>query len=282
MNRILIILVFSILGFGQVHAQDTIKIVSWNVFLRPEILTDYQLERVDQISATLKKTDADVLCLQELFHSRFRKRLMDSLHTIYPFHVKPGRRGFRITSGLMLFSKHEIIDHDISYFTNGSGSDKMAWKGVQSATIQYKDSSFVIANTHLQAGSGPKEQGVRNFQYRRINTMLQDYYRKDFWIAGDFNTSADSSSFLTLKSACSVVDTKEITSALKYTSNFPDNGLYKADSSSPKRIDFILKDESSEWVSLGDHISRVKLKGHENLDMFLSDHALVESTFIKP
>lgn len=282
MFRILIILVFCTLCLAQVSAQDTIKIVSWNVFLRPEILPDYQLERVDQISATLMKTEADVLCLQELFHSRFKKRLMDSLSSVYPYYVKPGKRGLRFTSGLMIFSKYKIIDYDISYYTNSSGVDKMARKGIQSATIRFKDTNLVIANTHLQSGQGVKEQMVRSFQYRRINTMMQDYYRKDFWIVGDFNTSADSAAFIELKSTCSVIDANIISSDLKFTSNFPDNGLYKSDGKIPKRIDFVLKDENSDWIRVAEKISRAKLMGFKNLNMYLSDHALLESKFVKP
>ena len=54
---------------------DSLKILSWNVFLRPSIMKDSQMERVDSVAKFLIKSNADILVLQELFHRRARIRI---------------------------------------------------------------------------------------------------------------------------------------------------------------------------------------------------------------
>ena len=266
----------------KLQAQDTLKIVSWNVFLRPALLADDQNKRVDHIFKALLETSADVICLQELFSSAHRKRLRDSLKGTYPHYVNPGRRGFRLSSGLMIFSKHKILDNDITYFTNKSGVDKLAWKGVQSALIRYKDTTLLILNTHLQSGDKPEKQLVRSYQYRRFTTVLKTYFPYDYWVAGDMNTSVDSAGFEHLQSACKAVEAVSIQSELKHTGNFRDNGFYKNDSAQPTRIDFVLKKESSNWKNSSLRFTRPKITIKKGQDLYLSDHAMVTSDFIRP
>ena len=74
-----LIFLFLLGAFFGYNQQDSIKVLSWNVFLRPSFLNDGQMERAQEIADYLKNSDADVLVLQELFHSRARKVLRKAL-----------------------------------------------------------------------------------------------------------------------------------------------------------------------------------------------------------
>ena len=49
---------------------DSLKILSWNVFLRPSIMNDAQMERVDSIADFLIKSNADILVPVSYTHLR--------------------------------------------------------------------------------------------------------------------------------------------------------------------------------------------------------------------
>src|SRR3989338_7661048 len=101
-----ILLLFTAQAFSQT---DSLKLVSWNVFLRPAFLRDGQLERVGGIGNYLIDTQADVLVLQEVFHHRARKRLSEALKVAYPYRTKVGKTSFfGISSGVLIFSKLPI------------------------------------------------------------------------------------------------------------------------------------------------------------------------------
>ena len=74
---ILVCLLLCSVGQGQERngAKDTLKILSWNVFLRPGILKDKQLDRVEHIAHYLIEKDPNVIILQEVFHKKSKKIL---------------------------------------------------------------------------------------------------------------------------------------------------------------------------------------------------------------
>ena len=92
-------------SFTFAQTADSLKVVSWNVFLRPGILKDKQLKRVDSIAASLLNMDVDVIVLQEVFHKKSRKRLIAALSKSYPFYTKMGRKSFwGVPSGNCFFN----------------------------------------------------------------------------------------------------------------------------------------------------------------------------------
>ncbi len=264
------------------HAQDTLKLVSWNVFLRPKILSDAQKDRVSHIAQALVNSKGDILCLQEVFHARMRKRLVDSLKGTFPYILHPGKCTWKQCSGLMIFSKYPLTDPDFSIFDHHSGYDATAFKGVQTAVVRMGDQRFLVANTHLQSGRGEKEQQIRDYQYRRLNTMVHTYDSLDYFVIGDFNTCIDSSGFNQMCSLLKVTEADSVHSGLKTTSNFANNGLYRTDSQAiPRRIDFVLQSHAQTWKRTTHFITRPKARWKNSEQEHLSDHAMVISSFVR-
>lgn len=97
MNRLSALLFFITLGLTQFKTSaqsDSIEILSWNVFLRPAILFDSQMKRVDSIAHYLYNSDADIIIVQEAFHRRARKRLDDKLKLNYCAYTAAGPKSF--------------------------------------------------------------------------------------------------------------------------------------------------------------------------------------------
>ena len=229
----------SFLGLGQ---ESSIQVLSWNVFLRPFILNDGQMERVYEIGEYLKNSGADVLVLQEVFHNRARRELKRSLKSIYPYQTKKGPvTWLGIPSGVVFFSKMPIIKERIISFSFSKGSDRLAKKGAILVTFEKNGQKINILGTHLQAGSELSTKKIRAAQINEITEVVQDLDSSSILIyAGDFNIKKNSTMFgsLTkkLKSNNPRLNKK---SKRTSTANFKDNGLYPT-KGTPSWIDYIL------------------------------------------
>ena len=105
-------LVFILLfAFTKSHCQSSsIEVLSWNVFLRPSVMNDGQMNRVDEIGSYLLNSGADILVLQEIFHRKARRKLKKQLIEIYPYQTKKGPVSWiGIPSGVVFFSKMPIL-----------------------------------------------------------------------------------------------------------------------------------------------------------------------------
>lgn len=103
----------------QINCQESsIQVLSWNVFLRPSIMNDGQMNRVSEIGDYLEGSGADVLVLQEVFHRKARKALKKQLKSTYPYQTKKGPVSWLgIPSGVVFFSKMPIIKEKIVSFS---------------------------------------------------------------------------------------------------------------------------------------------------------------------
>lgn len=244
--RFVLLLSFAILPLFILRAQDSLKVVSWNVFLRPSILSDRQNERVDSIAAHILAMDADVVALQEVFHKRSRKRLINALSDTYPFYTSLGEKSvWGVPSGNCIFSKDSIQSEQFVYFKRATSSDKMAKKGAIMIEIVHGNHRFSISGTHLQAGGGAEGAHIRKSQVDQIVALSkQQTVEATALFAGDFNIPyADTLFDYTLKHLDAITD-QPINHPVG-TANFSDHNLTSA-SGSPKWIDFIfLKSKGS-------------------------------------
>lgn len=223
------------------YAQDSLKIVSWNVFLRPSILQDGQMECVPGISDYLLSTEADVLVLQEVFHDRARKKLIAALSNRYPHHTKVGKTSFfGISSGVMIFSRTMICEEEHIYFKRAVKADRLAVKGGVLATIEYRDSEVDIIGTHLQAGGGEKGARIRMEQLKHLFSLVKKENRdnRNTVFAGDFNISQESPGFEDMLDVLQC-EHRPVESDIRHTANFSDHELYPTEGR-PKWIDYIL------------------------------------------
>ena len=243
-RKIILIITFSLFVINlSICQKDSISILSWNVFLRPAIMNDSQMERADSIAKFLYNSNADVLVLQELFHRKAKKIISNELREKYPYKTRQGPISFfGVSSGVMIYSKIPIIKKRRISFNIGIGTDRMAKKGAVKSTMKIKNKIVHIIGTHLQAGNGKKRNRIRRKQIRQLKTLVSNIDTNDLIIyAGDFNLHYKSKTYdyVTNTLNCEVGYPQ---SELKVTANFNDQDYYPS-SGSPSWIDFIFIDK---------------------------------------
>lgn len=266
--------------FSNGFAQDTLKIVSWNVFLRPSILADKQMKRVDSIANYLIETNADVIILQEVFHNRASKHLNELMAESYPNITKPGPKSlFGVASGVLVYSKVKFKNQPKHYsFKDKTGADRLAKKGLVHVTLDIEGKDLDILGTHLQAGRGLKRIGIRKNQVEVINTVQREISDSNAVLyVGDFNIAASTANFDSLTKTLHA-STLEPMGKLKNTCNFKDHDLMEANGKS-YWIDFIFLRKNKRSKLIGSIIEspRQIMNGKS---LRLSDHNPITSTLI--
>ncbi len=279
--KLLIAIILSFIFFLPIgRSQDTLKVTTWNVFLRPAIMADQQMKRVDSISAWLQQSNSDILVLQEVFHRRARKKLIASLEGTFPYHFGPGKGGLiKTNSGVMIFCRDTITNTVIKRFRYATGSDQLAYKSGVSGEIEFKDKRVQIVGTHLQAGDGDKRHKIRMSQQKTLQSMLKDNSDSSYVqiLAGDFNTKRSSYYYGQM---LEILDSKTVdpSSDLRYSANNSKNPLFKTNGK-PELIDFVLLQQQSKAK-----ISQIQIVSPQALwsqkTKFLSDHNAIIATFI--
>ena len=272
------LLFFMILLFLSLNAPaqtDMLKVMSWNVFLRPGILTDGQMDRVSGIGEHLICCGGDVLVLQEVFHKRARKRLLQKLDGDYEYHTSVGPKSFfGVSSGVMIFSKHPIIEEKFVSYSKSKGADGLAKKGVVLAKIRFGKQDVHIVGTHLQAGASSAEKSVRKSQLTELANAVNLIGDSSIVIfAGDFNITPDEKLFAYLSNSLEV-KLPDLSPPLYATANFADQDLFPVEGD-PVWIDYIFLKQTKKAKQKSTWIERVFSK---NQDRF-SDHDMIYSVF---
>lgn len=281
--RLMTFICFLVHGLTAVAQEDSMKVLSWNVFLRPGILQDGQLNRVDSIAAYLNQSEADVLVLQEVFHRKARKQLISTISEKYPFITQPGPMSFwGISSGVMIASKDSITLTKRISFKKGIGSDKMAKKGGVAATVNHNGQNYHIIGTHLQAGKGKERESIRRSQtqmLKKLSASIKEYRNAPIIYAGDFNIAFDSDNFKGLIDTLNVAFQKPGGDVLN-TCNFLDSDLYPTNDN-PKWIDFIFTEKSKRIRTKKCVIEEPRAKyAGKRQKARLSDHNPIISTIL--
>ena len=269
---------FMILFFLPLNAStqtDTLKVMSWNVFLRPGILSDGQMDRVSGIARYLICCGGDVVVLQEVFHKRARKRLLQKLAGWYEYHTSIGPKSFfGVSSGVVIFSKHPIIEEKFVAYSKSKGADGLAKKGVVLAKIRFGKQDVHIVGTHLQAGVSSKAKNVQKSQLTELaNTVNLIGDSSIVILAGDFNITPDEKLFAYLSNSLEV-KLPDLSPPLYATANFADQDLFPAEGD-PVWIDYIFLKQTKKAKQKSTWIERVFSK---NQDRF-SDHDMIYSVF---
>jgi endonuclease/exonuclease/phosphatase family metal-dependent hydrolase len=272
------LLFFMILLFLPLNAltqMDSLKVMSWNVFLRPGILSDGQMDRVSDIGGYLIRHGGDVIVLQEVFHKRARKRLLQKLDGCYDYHTSIGPRSFfGVSSGVMIFSKHPIIEEKFVSYSKSKGADGLAKKGAVLATIRIGKQDVHIVGTHLQAGASSAAKRVQKSQLTELANAVNFIEDSSIVIfAGDFNITPDEKLFAYLSSSLEV-ELPDLSPPFSATANFVGQDLFPAEGE-PVWIDYVFlktttrAKQKSTWIE--DWFSK-------NLERF-SDHDMIYSVF---
>lgn len=274
-----ILFLFLVLSFASHSQQDTLKVLSWNVFLRPGVLHDAQMVRVDSISAYLMASDCDVIVLQEVFHRKARKELIDNLKESYPFATERTKGSFwGVASGLIVLSKYTIIEETFVPFKKATGSDALAKKGVLRAEIQCENQKIALYGTHMQAGGGAKRQAIRQQQLDSIQAfMAKDNEPTLQLIAGDFNIRQASQAFDSITAKLNVTK-PDLLGPILTTANFEDQQLMSTTGPS-SWIDYIFLRAFPKASVISTEIGEPKMKVDGELRR-MSDHNPIWSTVV--
>lgn len=269
---------FMILLFLPLNASaqtDTLKVTSWNVFLRPGILSDGQMDRVSGIGSHLICCGGEVIVLQEVFHKKARKRLLQKLGLCYEYHTSIGPKSFfGVSSGVMIFSKHPIIEEKFVSYSKSKGADGLAKKGAVLAKIRFGKQDVHIVGTHLQAGVSSAEKSVRKSQLKELTNAVSLIEDSSIVIlAGDFNITPDEKLFAYLSNTLQV-KLPDLSPPLYATANFADQDLFPVEGD-PVWIDYIFLKKTKRAKQKSTWIEHVFSK---NQDRF-SDHDMIYSVF---
>jgi endonuclease/exonuclease/phosphatase family metal-dependent hydrolase len=169
------------------------NILTYNVFMRPMIaFADGQLIRAKLIPPQLRGYDAVVF--QEAFDDRARKTLLAGMAKqgyVHVTRVLGTDSGFVQDGGVVIASRHPIVDEAQQLFTSCSKSNCLAKKGVVYAKINKRiggrDHYFHIFATHLNTVKSPATQDRQLDEIRAFIESRRIPASEAVIIAGDMN-----------------------------------------------------------------------------------------------
>ena len=275
LKQLIFFLILLFMPLSALTKSDTLKVMSWNLFLRPGILSDGQMDRVSSIGNYLIYSGADVIVLQEVFHRRARKRLLQELDDWYEYHTSLGPTSFfGVSSGVIIFSKHPIIEEKFVSYSKSKGADGLAKKGAVLTKIRFGKQDVHIVGTHLQAGASSAAKSVQKSQLAELANAVNLIGDSSIVIlAGDFNITPDEKLFAYLSSSLQV-DLPDLSPPFYATANFADQDLFPAEGE-PVWIDYIFLKKTTRAKQKSTWIERIFAK---NWDRF-SDHDMIYSVF---
>ena len=179
-----------------------LKILSWNIAALPRLFNFFgnPSDRITGIIEYLKKTDADIICLQEVFDEKILKRIISEMKKYTISYQEKKGKGF-ISSGLLILSKIPILRSKFEIFTESIGENSYAEKGVLVSRLASGDfhQKIYLLNTHLNANpmftlSTLNPNVIRKSQLMTLTKLLTN--KSDLYlICGDLNQSEKSENF---------------------------------------------------------------------------------------
>src|SRR3990167_2243140 len=205
----------------HVRTPGEVRILSYNIFMRPPGISsdkvgDLKNERLHEIITNVIPR-YDVVCFQEVFTAcNCRKNKLSEAakeqgfaHEAFP-PSHPFLSLYFLNSGLLTISRHLIAVSDFKNFSNGSGVDALAYKGVQYMRIMVDGKHPMnLFNLHMQAHYDKldhKNIKTRLNQISEMRKIIEKMLRKHtgffhlessnsfyepIYIIGDFNVCAN-------------------------------------------------------------------------------------------
>jgi len=158
-------------------------------------------QAVTSLITHLRESQPDVVGLSEVWvhpilGSHDRDRIKQELQAIYPYTLDgPDEADAEANGGLLLLSKHPIIDHHQTIYRQVASDDRLANKGVLHARIQAYDDPrpYDIFLTHTQAVyTGGDERDELQSQLNHLGSFIHAYRSplNPTLLMGDLNTDA--------------------------------------------------------------------------------------------
>jgi endonuclease/exonuclease/phosphatase family metal-dependent hydrolase len=263
------------------------------VFPAPYLGSDRE-GAVAEIIARIKALSPDVVNLCEVFSDGERETIRTSVEHLYPHYQEgPDEADLDSDGGLLLLSKHPILQHHQIIYRNGVGADWWANKGAIHIRVKPPDSPtpYDIFFSHTQ---NMEEDGGKEALYAQLstmNTMMQEHAdpNNPTLIMGDLNIPGEMPEHYSqlIARLGDPVDFWTVAghtpaSGFTYTS---DNNFYDDDSDRPDknmRLDYILMKAGLRFIPILKHIEILKLTHDDKLThegRFISDHFGLRAQF---
>lgn len=268
--------------------ESELHILTYNMWGLPLWLPKVGINmRFDKACKQLSIDQYDIICLQECFSRRLRKKVINNLGNQY-YHRsdyscnKKFLLGLRTDcyGGLMTLSKLPIIEEQFfSYPINENYSkvERIGNKGFLISTLERPNGDTInVINTHLYAGAGSHAEDRRMEQLMYMDSILNlgQYYSHDCLLNGDINIEhpdvcelkniSNSKCYEYIIDGMSFKDSSPQVDSTLYTIDNNRNA-YCGNSNGPQKLDYIFYRSSDDW-----DIKNVETKYDQ--DQSYSDH----------
>lgn len=236
---------------------------------------------IDEIVFQIKRLSPDIVGLCEVFADGERENIFNRLKHIYPhFQEGPDERDLESDGGLLLLSKHPLLQSHAIIYRDCEGADCFANKGVIHIRVNLHNSpaAYDIFFTHTQ---NIAEDGGREALYKQLtkmDSMIQQYADPSTptIIMGDINIPAENPenynellNRLRMPVDFWVVNGNEENSGFTFVA---DNNFYEDEDDNPRlnqRLDYVLLKSGINFIPILKNIEILKFR-HQN--RFISDH----------
>merc|ERR1711871_803412 len=180
-------------------ANKEVKVSCWNIGISAMASnTTNNAGRLNEIAAKLSAKSPDVILLQECWNAEDKTFFKSHFAGTLPHYLTDAVGG---SSGLVILSKFPFVHGAFARFTDASGADALANKGVLGGLLDIGEKRLVyIWNTHLNAGGDAVS--VRHKQFEQISAFIKDTVtglqksvptvNVGIILAGDLNTNGKS------------------------------------------------------------------------------------------
>lgn len=267
---------------------DEVRVLSYNVFMRPEPVSnrDYTAERATLIGQWIARAKVDIVALQEAWEPEAVSLLLEAVADEFPYYAsdRSARKFGKIVSGgLLILSRWPIEEVQTVVYDSCHLADCLAAKGATHARIRISGDAYLnLVVTHLDAGSATRDRQVRARQIEQLRHFLEgiDPQVGPLLLAGDFN----------INSHAEDGEYEMLTESLGIETNAPpdastvncelESSIFCETPVPTKQIDYIFTTSGERRLLPGE--TQIFPQATDAIDgkvKYLSDHRAVQATF---
>lgn len=269
---------------GARKPNSTLSLLSWNIYLLPWIVPfKSQCKRAKAIAEVIAELDYDVIVIQEAFHNRARKILIERLLPHFPYQIEPQKGRFlKFNSGVFIVSKisMRLIDQIQYKECKLFFQDCRANKGATMVALEKDNQQFHLIATHVQAERGARFDSIRESQFKEIyNRCIVPNKKPNIpvLVTGDLNTRISTENqYSRMLQILNVKDGK-LTGDFKFTYGGVLNDLKGKAVSKGKLLDYVLIDPNGTNINIGERKVNIFQKEWKKGKKDLSDHYAIEA-----